>query len=182
MTQSYAEIHKRSLEDPEGFWGEAAAGLHWHKPWDRVLDSSNPPFYRWFAGAECNTCYNAVDRHVEGGRGRPARPDLRQPDHRGAADLHLPPAARRRGGLRRGPQGARHRQGRPGDRLYADDPGSGDRNARHRPAGRHPLRRVRRIRRQRTRRADRRCGAEGDRLGLLRQLEHGPGHRLQAAA
>ena len=68
MTQSYAEIHKRSLEDPEGFWGEAAAGLHWHKPWDRVLDSSNPPFYRWFAGAECNTCYNAVDRHVEGGR------------------------------------------------------------------------------------------------------------------
>ena len=68
MTQPYADIHKRSLEDPDGFWSEAAAGLHWHKRWDKVLDDSNPPFYRWFAGAECNTCYNAVDRHVEGGR------------------------------------------------------------------------------------------------------------------
>ena len=68
MTQPYADIHKRSLEDPDGFWSEAAAGLHWHKRWDKVRDDSNPPFYRWFAGAECNTCYNAVDRHVEGGR------------------------------------------------------------------------------------------------------------------
>ena len=64
------EIHERSLRDPEGFWAEAAKDIDWVKPWDKVLDDSRAPhFYRWFAGAECNTCYNAVDRHVENGRG-----------------------------------------------------------------------------------------------------------------
>ena len=65
----FKDVHSRSLADPEGFWGEAAAGIDWIKPWDRVLDDSNPPFYRWFAGGELNTCYNAVDRHVAAGRG-----------------------------------------------------------------------------------------------------------------
>jgi propionyl-CoA synthetase len=65
----YEEVYKRSLEDPEGFWAEAAGGISWSKKWDSVLDSDNPPFYRWFKGAEMNTCYNAVDRHVEEGRG-----------------------------------------------------------------------------------------------------------------
>ncbi|MBM4398091.1 MAG: propionyl-CoA synthetase, partial [Deltaproteobacteria bacterium] len=50
------------------FWGEAAEGISWERRWDRVLDDSNPPFYRWFAGGRLNTCYNALDRHVEGGR------------------------------------------------------------------------------------------------------------------
>jgi hypothetical protein len=59
------ETRRRSLEDPEGFWGEVAEGIDWIKGWDRVLDSSNPPFYRWFPGAQLNTCYNALDRHVE---------------------------------------------------------------------------------------------------------------------
>ncbi len=59
---------ERSLSDPEGFWGEAAEGLHWDRRWDRVLDGSRAPFYRWFAGGQINTCYNAVDRHVAGGR------------------------------------------------------------------------------------------------------------------
>ena len=68
MAGDYRAIHKRSLEDPEGFWAEAAEKLHWYKKWDRVFDDSNAPAYRWFTGAECNTCYNAVDRHVEGGR------------------------------------------------------------------------------------------------------------------
>jgi len=62
-------VFKRSIEDPEGFWGEAAQEIDWYSPWTTVLDSSNPPFYRWFQGATCNTCYNAVDRHVERGRG-----------------------------------------------------------------------------------------------------------------
>ena len=66
---SYDEVYSRSLSDPDGFWGEAAQSIHWEKTWDRVLDDSNPPFYRWFAGAELNTCYNALDRHVEAGRG-----------------------------------------------------------------------------------------------------------------
>jgi len=62
-------VCRRALEDPEGFWGEAAQAIDWIEPWDRVLDDSDPPFYRWFAGATCNTCYNAVDRHVAAGRG-----------------------------------------------------------------------------------------------------------------
>jgi propionyl-CoA synthetase len=69
MAVSYDEVYSRSLADPEGFWGEAAQSIHWDKPWNRVLDDSNPPFYRWFAGGELNTCYNTLDRHVEGGRG-----------------------------------------------------------------------------------------------------------------
>src|SRR6478672_4875422 len=59
----------RSLRDPAGFWGEAAQAVHWHKKWDRVLDDSRRPFYRWFVGGEVNTCYNALDFHVEAGRG-----------------------------------------------------------------------------------------------------------------
>ncbi len=66
---SYDEVYQRSLSDPEGFWAEAAQAIHWDKPWDKVLDDSRPPFYRWFAGGMMNTCYNAVDRHVETGRG-----------------------------------------------------------------------------------------------------------------
>ncbi|NQU57760.1 MAG: propionyl-CoA synthetase, partial [Rhodospirillales bacterium] len=69
MTNSYVEAYARSLSDPEGFWGEVAEGISWSKKWDKVLDTSNPPFYRWFTGGELNTCYNALDRHVEGGRG-----------------------------------------------------------------------------------------------------------------
>ncbi|MBI3453364.1 MAG: propionyl-CoA synthetase [Rhodospirillales bacterium] len=65
---TYAEIHARSLKDPEGFWGEVAGGIDWTRKWDRVLDAARAPFYRWFAGGELNTCWNALDRHVEGGR------------------------------------------------------------------------------------------------------------------
>ncbi len=70
----YRAIWRRSLEDPEGFWAEAAEALHWDRRWDRVLDSSRPPFYRWFTGGMLNTCWNAVDRHVVAGRG--AQPAL----------------------------------------------------------------------------------------------------------
>ncbi len=63
----------RSLRDPEGFWGEAAMAVSWYKKWEKVLDDSHPPFYRWFVGGKLNTCYNALDVHVENGRGeRPA--------------------------------------------------------------------------------------------------------------
>ena len=60
---------KRSLNDPTGFWGEAAEAVHWHKKSKNVLDNSRQPFYRWFAGGEVNTCYNALDLHIEEGRG-----------------------------------------------------------------------------------------------------------------
>src|SRR5438270_12598295 len=55
-------------KDTEGFWAEAGEAIHWYKRWNRVLDGSRPPFYRWFPGAEVNTCYNALDWHVEHGR------------------------------------------------------------------------------------------------------------------
>jgi propionyl-CoA synthetase len=69
MTSKFDAVYDRSLSDPEGFWAEAAEDVHWYKKWDRVLDDDKPPFYRWFVGAETNTCYNAVDRHVEAGHG-----------------------------------------------------------------------------------------------------------------
>ncbi len=65
---AYEEVFTKSIEHPEEFWAEAAAGIDWYKKWDTVLDRSNPPIYRWFRGGELNTCYNAVDRHVENGR------------------------------------------------------------------------------------------------------------------
>ena len=65
---NYEETYARWQADPEEFWTEAAAEIDWITPWERVLDDSNPPFYRWFAGGELNTCYNALDRHVENGR------------------------------------------------------------------------------------------------------------------
>ena len=65
---SFDELHAQSLADPEGFWAAAAEGVDWYKRWDKVLDDSNAPMYRWFSGGELNTCHNALDRHVEGGR------------------------------------------------------------------------------------------------------------------
>ena len=64
----YQEVFNRSVQDPAGFWGEAAESISWYKKWDKVLDDSNAPFYKWFVGGELNTCYNALDRHVEGSR------------------------------------------------------------------------------------------------------------------
>ncbi len=69
MTGPYEQAYKRSIEDPEGFWAEAAEDVVWIKKWDKVLDDSNPPFYRWFTGGVLNTCYNALDRHVDAGIG-----------------------------------------------------------------------------------------------------------------
>ncbi len=68
MTVRQVEEQRRSLADREGFWGEAAAGIDWDRRWDRVLDASRKPFYRWFPGAKLNTCWNALDRHVAKGR------------------------------------------------------------------------------------------------------------------
>jgi propionyl-CoA synthetase len=64
----FDEVFQRSVDNPEKFWAEAAKDITWYKEPEKVLDSSNPPFYKWFAGGKMNTCYNAVDRHVENGR------------------------------------------------------------------------------------------------------------------
>ena len=69
MTNPYDEAFEKSIKDPDSFWAEAAEDCHWYKKWDKVLDDSNKPFYRWFTGGEINTCYNALDFHIENGLG-----------------------------------------------------------------------------------------------------------------
>jgi propionyl-CoA synthetase len=68
MNYGFSEVYLRALKDPEGFWAEAAEAIHWERRWDTVLDASNPPFYRWFRGGVLNTCYNALDLHIDSGR------------------------------------------------------------------------------------------------------------------
>jgi propionyl-CoA synthetase len=66
----YDAAYVQSIQDPNGFWGRIAEECHWTRKWDKVLDDSRKPFYRWFTGGELNTCYNALDLHVESGRGQ----------------------------------------------------------------------------------------------------------------
>lgn len=66
---AYSEAYRRSLAEPDAFWLEAAKTITWTKAPERALDDTNPPFYRWFPDGELNTSYNALDRHVEAGRG-----------------------------------------------------------------------------------------------------------------
>ncbi|OXM48288.1 propionyl-CoA synthetase [Amycolatopsis thailandensis] len=65
----YAETYQRSLEDPEGFWLEAARAIDWTRPPTKALDAAKAPFFRWFPDGELNTSFNALDRHVRDGRG-----------------------------------------------------------------------------------------------------------------
>lgn len=67
-TGAYQKAYDTSISDPDTFWGEAAKDIDWITPPTRVLDASQAPFYRWFTDGTLNTCHNAVDRHVEGGR------------------------------------------------------------------------------------------------------------------
>ena len=70
MASDYQAVYARAAGDPEGFWAAAAEALHWERRWDRVFDDRRPPFYRWFTGGVLNTCYNALDFHVDRGRGK----------------------------------------------------------------------------------------------------------------
>ncbi len=63
------EVYAEAARDPQAWWAKQARELHWFKPWDTVLDDSNPPFYKWFQGGELNVSYNCLDRHVQAGRG-----------------------------------------------------------------------------------------------------------------
>ena len=62
-------VYERAEQDPLGWWAELAGQLRWSRPWDTVLDDSNPPFYKWFTGGQLNVSENCLDRHVEEGRG-----------------------------------------------------------------------------------------------------------------
>ena len=81
----YDAVYRASMDDPGAFWLDAARGVDWVTPPTRAHDDRRP-LVRWFPGARLNTCHNALDRHVDGWPGRPGRPGLRQPGHRGGAD------------------------------------------------------------------------------------------------
>jgi len=66
---AYRDAYEQSLADPDGFWGAAAAAIDWTRAPTRILDDDRPPFYRWYPDGELNTCHNALDRHVDAGRG-----------------------------------------------------------------------------------------------------------------
>jgi propionyl-CoA synthetase len=69
---AYEDVFRSSTDDPEAFWLKAAESIDWHVVPTRALDASNPPFYRWFPDGELNVCHNALDRHVDAGRGEQA--------------------------------------------------------------------------------------------------------------
>ncbi|MEW5813879.1 MAG: acetate--CoA ligase [Spirochaetota bacterium] len=63
--KDYARLFEQSLKEPEGFWSERAEELEWYRKWDKVLDDSNPPFFKWFIGGSTNIIHNAIDRHLK---------------------------------------------------------------------------------------------------------------------
>jgi acetyl-CoA synthetase len=63
--KDYESIYQQSIEDPQGFWAARAEELEWSQKWDKVLDDSHPPFYKWFVGGKTNIVYNAIDRHLK---------------------------------------------------------------------------------------------------------------------
>ncbi len=68
MASRYHEVYEAWKRDPDAFWAEAAEAIDWYRPFDKVFDPQDGVYGRWFPGAACNTCHNAVDRHVAGGR------------------------------------------------------------------------------------------------------------------
>jgi propionyl-CoA synthetase len=70
MPTTYDEVYAASVANPTRFWATAADAIQWDRRWDQVRDDSRPPFYRWFVGGQLNTCYNALDVHIERGRGK----------------------------------------------------------------------------------------------------------------
>ncbi len=63
--KDWEAMYKASIEDPQAFWAKEAEELEWFRHWDQVLDDSNPPFYKWFVGAQTNIVHNALDRHMK---------------------------------------------------------------------------------------------------------------------
>jgi len=63
--KDYETLYRKSIEDREGFWADEAKKLEWYKKWDKVLDDSDKPFYKWFTGGKINIVHNAIDRHLK---------------------------------------------------------------------------------------------------------------------
>ena len=68
MSSKFNEIYENSIKNPEKFWQEASEDIFWFKKPIQILNKSNPPFYKWFEDGVTNTCYNALDIHIDQGR------------------------------------------------------------------------------------------------------------------
>ena len=110
----YRDLYKASLTDPAQFWAEAAREVTWTRPPQQILDDTRPPFYRWFPDAELNSCANALDRHVDAGRGGQAALIYDSPVTAIPAHHHLRRTTRRHFTFR---QRAERTGGRQGDRV-----------------------------------------------------------------
>ena len=180
-TSRYHEVYARWQRDPQGFWGEAAADIDWIEPAKAVFDPKAGVYGRWFPGAVCNTCYNALDRHVLRGRGSQPALIYNSPVTNTKrtftyaellAEVQTLAAVLKDFGVE---------QGRPRHPLHADGAGGGVRDARLRADRRDPFGGVRRLRGEGARDPARRLQAEADPVGELRH-RGGARRALQAAA
>ena len=68
LSRKYSEIYEKSIVNKESFWKEVSENIFWYKKPSKILNSDNPPFYKWFEDGVTNTCYNALDLHIDNGR------------------------------------------------------------------------------------------------------------------
>ena len=141
----YREIYDAAKADPEAFWLKAAEGIDWVEKPKRALDASNAPLYEWFTDAKVNTCWNAVDRHVEAGRGDQVAIIYDSPITGASAKITYSELQEKVARLARGLGREGRDQGRPGHHLYVDGARGRDRDAGRDPDWRNPLGRVRRL-------------------------------------
>ena len=69
MSEKFNQIYQESIKNPEKFWQEASNDIFWFKKPNKILNKSNPPFYKWYEDGVTNTCYNALDYHIDNGKG-----------------------------------------------------------------------------------------------------------------
>ena len=69
MSKKFEQIYNKSITKPEEFWREKSEDIFWFKKPTKILNKTNPPFYKWFEDGTTNTCYNALDFHIDNGLG-----------------------------------------------------------------------------------------------------------------
>ena len=69
MKDSFNKIYQESIQNPEKFWQNVSEDIFWFKKPTKILNKSKPPFYKWFEDGVTNSCYNAIDTHIDQGKG-----------------------------------------------------------------------------------------------------------------
>ena len=121
---TYLAMYKRSIEDPEGFWGEHGKRVDWIRPYTKVKNTSYAPdrvAIKWYEDGTLNVSYNCIDRHLDS-RGDQIAIIWEGDDPTARREDYLPPAARARLQARQCPEGKRRQEGRSRHHLPADDP------------------------------------------------------------